>query len=138
MTTNTPNLALPYPDPTDTLQTVDDSIKALALALDGSPGTAAATTNAGTVTGSGTIYRGPRLAIGSVDYTMPAGGLAAGGVIATVPAGYRPPATFHFPLHTTGGPAIAHLCRATAAGNIETVNALAGSLRIIGSPVWPR
>lgn len=137
---NTPLTNLPYPIGTDKVINGDNAIKALADALDGNAtmGTAAAVTLGALVTGGGTCYRKPGFVIASVDFTIGAGGVAASFIVAGVPANYRPPGTFHFQLGTTVNPSVQHMFRVTAAGGIETVNALAAGLRIIGSPHWPR
>lgn len=91
---STANLALPYPLPGEPLATIDERVQELATALDTylRPRTVSGIV-AGEVTSVANVfaYRCGPIGLVSVNVTTDATGIAAGGILFTLPAGFRPP-----------------------------------------------
>lgn len=92
MPATTPTLALPYLLDTDPAQDIADGTEDLALGVEA----AIVGTNAAPVAGSGSVgtsrvFRRGRVGILAVN-GMVTGAVGAGGVLLTLPVGYRPPA----------------------------------------------
>lgn len=83
----TPNMFLPYPLATDTVATVDDSIKALADKLDGPADNTAGATGSGW-TGTATYYYRSGLVVVVMNFGKAS--WAGAETMMTLPVGFRP------------------------------------------------
>lgn len=89
------------------------------------------------MTGGATArLRGGGLVHVTADITVPAGGAAADAILATLPVGFRPVATFHDSLYNVSTGAYVAI-RFAATGLVQNVTALAASNRVLGTTTFP-
>lgn len=140
MPSATANLAFPYSVPADALNTVDDTMQALADAVDTylAPGTVGGhTIGSGITDGGVTLYRLLDSA-GLLNVNVStAAAQAAGKVILTLPVGFRPPATIWGTLVGVTGSETACRVHVNADGTVAVQPAIAAGTIIRGSVVIP-